>query len=261
MTPNIDKMSHTLVTRFQSIFETILKHYGNPLHIAVYIRDINLFKYYETKEYLNEKFDGYTPVELASKLGYNEFINGELLNIDPVSGERVIKQGLVRKYINPFRGYKERLIKITKDHLMTFSDKVTVYELDAVFVVRDKNTLYVKSKKKKVRLKCEVDCDQWYELLINKQKRYMLANVESREVYGLKELNPYIYIFLLKVLVEKSEDEELKGLIMNMEPFKKYFAVAGNKEADDEKFNEADCESSETYYDSCNEEFYDVASR
>lgn len=260
--PMKDSNGTSLVLHFEALFRVLKKYYGNPLHIAVYIRDLKLFNSYSTQIYLNEKFDGLTPIELAQKLGYTEFITGNPRSFDPITGEKIIKQAYLRKYLNPIKGYKTRLVKLTKDHLMSFSEKVTVINLDNAYVTRIHNKIRIQSSKRKLILKCGSECDEWYEMLINKEKRMNMVEIDDGGKYYFNEPNPYIFMFLIKLLVESNEDEDLKNLVKRIGPLNKYFETGFIPDKNLIKTDESvQISSSETDYDSCEEEFFDIESK
>lgn len=253
-----DDPDQPLILHFEALFKLLKVYYGNPLHIAVYIRDLSLFNGCATPTYLSERCDGLTPLQLAQKMGYNEFITGNPQSVDAITGERVIKQSYLRKYLNPIKGYRSRLVKLTNDYLMSFSEKVTVIKLDDAYVRKHNNKICIKSLKRKIIIKCGSDTDEWYELLINKEKR--VRSVEGEGTCCVHEPNPYVFMFLIKLLVEASEDEDLKVLVKQVEPMGRYLSTS-HKQGDVESKNSAVTDSSETYYDSCEDEFYDIDSK
>lgn len=224
-------MQSQKLTVLQKVLQKYNKNYGNILHLCVYTRDHTQYLNLKNTDLESQKHNNNTPIELAKLLNYTEFYTSD-------ERSNTIKSYTLSKYLNPIKGYEKRNIKLTKDHLQSISNKITNIDINNCNIVKVENKILIKHNGKKYKFKGKQgEIDELYELLIDQNKRDMLSDDISYK--------DYYYVFLSKVLVDIVGDKELCKIVGELLP---EYSVE----------NVSDPESSETYYDSCEEQFFDV---
>lgn len=233
--PQTNKDSSTIkdLKSLQDLIKTLNQNHGNVLHLCVYTRNFTLFNSLKTPELLSEKHKDLTPIELAQKLGFIEFY----------TQTTILKEHYFEKYLNPLSGYQKRHIKMDAKNLICLSKKSTTFDIEKCTFTKKLNKLKICQGEKTLKLKGDLKIvDEWYELLTDKEKR---LNFKGEDV----DLNIFYYVFIGKILSEKlisdKIDNKFCDVLREISPFDEYLSFR-------------DEDSSDTYYSSCEEEFYDV---
>lgn len=253
-------------TKIQHLLDIIAiakKDYGNILHIAVYTRNLKLFNEQKTEELLKHRHDNLTPIQLAQKLNFTEFIKSENSSdkyIEVITNKKIIKEGYLHKYLNAIQGYQKRKLQLTESHLLSFSAKVTMIDISKCKAYIKKDKLFLQSEGKKFKFKGE-NIESWLEKINDIQTGNVTSYIPDFED---SDSNPYYYIFLCKVLYDMSGDNKLGSILKHIEPFESYLDEVFLCKEDGENYASVqgeDLVSEETFYDSCEEEFFDAESQ
>ncbi|KAM0676873.1 hypothetical protein BDAP_002593 [Binucleata daphniae] len=244
----------------QSLLNHLNIQCGNILHFAVYTRNLYLFKQnVSNDQLLNEKFEGYTPLELAKKLDYNEFMAKDQQK-NTLYHDICIKEAYFEKYVNPIIGYSTRRIKMTVNNFYSVSEKITEIPIEEMNVRQEKNKLIIKYKKKKYKyVNQDVnEVDTWYKLLQSKEDRVKetdkikeedVRDNETNYEYNNSHINPYVYILINKILAQKISDPKVIETLRKIKPLDLYI--------DTNNMLELQSNSSGDFYSSESSEFFE----
>lgn len=185
------------ITLLQAILAHLHKDPISLQHLAVSIRDKQLFDTLEDSP-PGSKFI-MTPIELAQHLGYSEFFH-DARGREVADENVVLFDEALRKYTNILHQYRTRRVKVLLNYVISYSDKVSVIDLNNCTVRKSGCKVIIKSMNKKYYFKGpDALIDRFYTLIIDRAKRIRRSIVPVSN----DTMNYNLYSFLSRMIAEE----------------------------------------------------------